>query len=435
MTDRLESMLNESFVGLERSAGEPDWSEVRRRARRLAARRLAARIGTASTIACLAVVLATPAFGLRGRLVHLFTSGEPAPARVVKGFATLDVGAPPGMATGVIAGETREVMAVPLSTGYSAVLWVAPTHSGGFCEWLSTNGRESTAGSGGCDRDRLGRFAPGLTIPGPVSGGGKILKPPVVIDGHALDDRAARVEIHFEDGAIASTPVVWVSAPINAGFFIYEVPQAHWDSGHRPSTFVLEDSSGHELAMLNDFPFGSPVDAMSRFDPQTGTPALAVAAERRQLIAFTSERGTREALWVAPRRGGGQCHWLTSDGHPGRFYGCPPPSAEPLPAKQLAMGLLGGGAPVLVEGQVGSEVASVELHYQDGAVDRLQPVEGFVLSEIGSQHWPPGHRLDQVIGLNATGRQLAEQPVDVRAVGTYPCDKPVHLGAGERGCP
>ena len=85
-------------------------------------------------------------------------------------------------------------------------------------------------------------------IPGPISRDGTILKPPVVINGHTLISEAAKVEIRYQDGEIAESPVVWVSPPIDAGFFIYEVPERHWRAGHRPSIIVLEDAEGRELA-------------------------------------------------------------------------------------------------------------------------------------------------------------------------------------------
>ena len=68
-----------------------------------------------------------------------FSGGEPAPAPVTKDFSQIDVAAPPGMATGVIVGEARDVLEVPLSTGKTAVVWVAPTRSGGFCRFVSEN--------------------------------------------------------------------------------------------------------------------------------------------------------------------------------------------------------------------------------------------------------------------------------------------------------
>jgi hypothetical protein len=191
-------------------------------------------LGIALAIAFGTVLLATPAFGLRGQIFHLF--GEEKPAPVGKDLAGMDVGAPPGMAPNVIAGETREVMEVLLSTGKKWVIWVAPTRAGGFCM------------PSGCDRDRSLPFAPGLTIPGPISPSGEILAPPVIFQGDTLIHGASAVEIQFEDGESARAHVVWVSAPIDAGFFVYELPEAHWKAGHRPVALVLEDVNGNVLA-------------------------------------------------------------------------------------------------------------------------------------------------------------------------------------------
>jgi hypothetical protein len=236
MTDRLEQLLAARFGELQASTGEPDWADVRRKAHRVAARKRGLRLGTGLAAALVAVLAATPAFGLQGQIVQLFSGGEPAPAPVVESFGQMDVGAPPGMAPGVIAGEARKAMEVPLSTGKTWILWVAPTRSGGFCTQF------------GCDRDRQLPFAPGMTIPGSISPQGKILEPPVIFDGDTLIHGATTVKVLFEDGSSATTPVVWVSEPIDAGFFVYEVPQANWQAGHRPTAIVLEDADGKELA-------------------------------------------------------------------------------------------------------------------------------------------------------------------------------------------
>ena len=425
MTDDLQALFAARLAALERSAGPSDWSDVRRKAGRLAARRLALRLGSGAAVALLAVVAATPALGLRGHLVHLFTSGKPAPTRVIEDFAQLDIAAPAGMAPGVIADEAREVMEVPLSTGENAVMIAAPTRSGGFCLELSTNG-PARGGGGGCDRDRLGRFSPGLSIP-EMSPDGAIERAPVVIDGSTLVASAAKVAIVYQDGQVGNAPVVWVSKPIDAGFFVYEVPRQHWAAGHRPVRLVLEDDDGHELAR-KDLPWPSPPVQ------QDGVPTDAIASQRRELMAITSEQGTREALWVAPSRTGGVCHWLTTDGRAGRSAGCSAGGAA-TPADELAVGLLSGAAPILFDGEVGAHVATVELRYQDGDVQRVQPVEGFVLAEVPSRHWPKGHRLDAIVALDASGRAIARQPFDTETPGTYPCTKPVELGHGVAACP
>ena len=251
----LEEVLTARLGELEGAAGTPDWTDVRRRAGRRRARSRAARFASAGAVGLLAILAATPAFGLRSQIAELFGSGEPAPPPVVKDFGQIDVATPPGMATGVIAGEARDVLEVPLSTGKNAVVWVAPTRSGGFCVFTSTEGRGSMGG-GGCDRDREGQFAPGRSIPGPISPEGVIEAPPVIFDGDTLIHGATRVEIRYEDGDSATAPVTWVSAPIDAGFFVYEVPQAHWGAGHRPTMLVLEDQQGNELARSTEVTVG-----------------------------------------------------------------------------------------------------------------------------------------------------------------------------------
>jgi hypothetical protein len=234
--DSFAEMLSARLDPLEALDSNPDWDDVQNRRRRLVVRRRALRGGLSITVAFVAVASAVPAFGLRSQLTRLFTESTPAPPPVVKHFSEMDVGAPPGMAPNVIAGEARAVMDVRLSTGKRWVLWVAPTQHGGFCMQI------------GCDRDRSLPFAPGLVIPGPISASGEILEPPVVFEGHTLIQGAATVEVRFEDGENASTPVVWVSQPIDAGFFVYELPPSHWTSGHRPVALVLEDADGNELA-------------------------------------------------------------------------------------------------------------------------------------------------------------------------------------------
>jgi hypothetical protein len=422
--DVFEPMLDAGRRELEASSREPDWDGVRRAARRLTRRREAARAGMCVVAAALAVTVATPAFGLRGELVQLFSSGEPAPAPVVKGFAELDVAAPHGMATGVVAEETREVMRVRLSTGKVAVLWVAPTHSGGFCMTLSS-------GAGGCDRDRLGRFSPALSIPGPISPEGVILQAPVLFSGHTFVCGAARLKVRFEDGRVGQTQVLWVSKPIDAGFFIYEVPKAQWEPGHRPAAFVLEGAGGEILLQQDARGFFSMPPST---DPSTGVPSEAITSDAHAVLAITTEHGTREALWVAPRRGGGRCHWLTSNGVPVRTTGCHTAARSPAPTS-IGGGLLSGSAPILFVAEVGTDVAKVELQFQDGTVELVRPSEGFVLLEIEARHWQQGHRLKSVLARDSRGQEISRVRFDPEMPGTYPCEKPVDVGGGETACP
>jgi hypothetical protein len=229
MTEAID-LLEERLRALANLNDDSDWGAVRR------ARRRPLRLAVAGGALLLAGVVAVgAALGLY-RDVLPFGSLQPAPAPVVRSFSGFDVAAPAGMAPGVIASETRKVVELRLSTGKNWILWVAPTRSGGFCM------------PHGCDRDRSLPFAPGLAVPGPVSPTGEILVPPVIFEGDTLIQGASTLRVEFEDGTSARTPLVWVSAPIDAGFFVYEVPRAHWEAGHRPVALVLEDAEGKVLA-------------------------------------------------------------------------------------------------------------------------------------------------------------------------------------------
>jgi hypothetical protein len=82
---------------------------------------------------------------------------------------------------------------------------------------------------------------------GSVSEQGVITGGPVSVAGSTTIEGAADAEVRFEDGTSATIPVVWLSAPINAGLFGYEVPRSHWAIGHRPTLVVLHDGEGNEL--------------------------------------------------------------------------------------------------------------------------------------------------------------------------------------------
>lgn len=223
--------LRERFLLLANPVDDSDWLEVRRRAR-VGKRRRPLWISIAAVIAGTAVLLATPAFGLRGRIVQLFEEGEPAPEPVVLDFASIDVGAPRGMAPGVLSGEARHVADFELSNGRPMTLWVAPTRAGGFCMvW-----EEST---GGCLPEGGPRISPSI-----------VDAPPVRIEGSVRAEPGSALQLEFQDGEVLGLPVVWVSPPIDAGFFLYEVPPPRREDGRLPWALVLRDSDGGVVARL-----------------------------------------------------------------------------------------------------------------------------------------------------------------------------------------
>ena len=222
--------LRERFADLRHPPDDSDWLEVVRLA---PPARRRTRLVLASAVAA-AVVAAAPAFGLGGELFRFFQSGEPAPPRIQRSFAHLDAGAPPAFRTGVVAKETRKIV---LPNGVA--LWIAPTSKGGFCIFPQ-------GGGGQCDAARALTFWPTFSIGGRLTQQGIVEGGPLLVSGSTTLRDAARVEVRFEDGGSVTVPVVWISAPIDAGVFGYEVPKSHWRVGKRP-ILVLRDGNGNEL--------------------------------------------------------------------------------------------------------------------------------------------------------------------------------------------
>ena len=215
--------------------GSPaDWANVVRRAGLAHAH--TRHIPRRSVLALAAAVvvglaIAVPAFGLPQTVIDWF-SASPAPSSAQESFRSLDIGAPAGMAPGV-SGAARSVIESQVD-GHDVHLWVAPTASGGFCLELEGYG-------GGCDRDRQLPIAPTIAE--------HTLQTPVVVFGDVLSSEVDHVELRFPSGQSYSIPVTYVSAPINASFFVYQLPYASTDPHPRgPGTFEAVRSDGSVIA-------------------------------------------------------------------------------------------------------------------------------------------------------------------------------------------
>src|SRR4051794_34063940 len=71
---------------------------------------------------------------------------------------------------------------------------------------------------------------------------------PVVIGG-AVRTPASRVIVRFEDGKSLDLPLVTVTRPINATFFLYDVPPSQWTRGKRPRSVIAYGSNGRVLGV------------------------------------------------------------------------------------------------------------------------------------------------------------------------------------------
>jgi hypothetical protein len=415
-----ESLLAERFSALAIPDGG-DWLDVRRRARRMQRRRAA--LVLAAAIAAIAV--AAPALGFHRVIVDWFQA-EPASGRTQLDFLRLGVLAPPGMDPGVIPNSARKVMTVKYK-GRPHVLAVAPTKSGGFC-WIWTDltgscvqDRNEVRPEGNDPRDR-NPFALGAGFMADEEGTVSL------VDGRLLDDRIEHLTLQYEDGQSADIPFAWVSPPIDAGFYFFEVPEERQVQGRRAHALVATDGAGEVVArMIFPIPRSEDIDRSVRLPDGLvmQLPANALVDKARRLIELRTENGAVLIAWLVPRAGDPPCYvW-------GGGRNCTPEGFEAHPLGAVIQ----GGPRMLVAGQVRSDVATYELRYEDGDVERVEPVESFVLHEIPSRHYARGHRLERIRALDRNGAVLAGQALRTNAFGVYPCEKPVDVGHGVTACP
>lgn len=389
-----------------------DWNEVRRRARRARRRRRASVL--LALVGAVAVVVAS-AYAFGHPIVDFGTAPK-GPPKVVDDFGSLEVGAPAGMAPGVLPEEARRITAVRVD-GKEHVLWVAPTKQGGFCEAWSQF-------VGGCRADRHDQFAKHIDISGNQD----------VFAGSFFQESGSRLELEYADGTTAEIPFVWVTAPIDAGFYLYRVPDAHRIDGHRPKTIRLFDDGGKVVAE-DPVPFQqvTPLGFVTRSlpgYPRLSVPADALWDQREQLFDLRADDNAHLGLWVAPERGGGTCFWFNQG------LGCTHGNSRAVPPPHaLSLGFSGAATHVTLDGTVGRDVAKVEARFEDGDRAELTPKRGYLLWPVPSRHYPVGTRLVELVGFDAQGRQIASRKMPSDARGLYPCTKPKDYGYGVSMCP
>jgi hypothetical protein len=313
-----------------------------------------------------------------------------------------------------VVGEAAEVAHVETPIG-DAIVWQAPSRFDTTCTWLELAGRFYYL-----DVCRL----PGYP---PLRWTGQLVRHGNLVLFYAADiPSGGSVRLDFADGHHVRI------RPDRDGFVLYRVARPAFLKSGQPWSYTVVAANGKRLLRsdLSLPPLTSQVYAERTVRLPDGQFASlsrkAIVAKARKLIDFRVEQGTRVTAWVIPMRGGGRCYVYPSGG------GCALPGNHDSP---LGAQIHGGAAFVLLAGAVREDVATYELRYEDGAVERLHPVEGFIMHEIPSSHYARGHRLELVIARARDGHELARQAQPARATGVYPCEKPVDIGHGVRACP
>lgn len=414
MTDRdplLANALDSLVPSFEDAA--PDWADALRRGRRSRGQRLG--LAALAVVPILVGLLVAPAFGL-GRGVLPFFGAEKAPQPVVLDFASMSTGAPPGMDPGVIASETRKV-GVWNFGGKAHTLWVAPTRAGGFCDlW--------TDGGGGCDRegtvpvDAVGTMAPMRVPPGEDTQARLENGIPIWVAGYVRTKYANGAEIHFEDGTVVRPELTWVSEPIGAGFFAYDIPAFHRVVGHRAVSVVAVDADGERVA--TDFlGVGGLRDRL----------ADAVIAERHAEVELETAHGTAR-LYTAPTRYDGHCAFVEFEGKQIAIYPCLP---NGYPFENLALQIIPTPDNVLIAGALPEKAATVELGFADGDSVTLHP-HGYVLYELPPRHLVPRGMLARIVERDASGKPVGPPSPPLGLPDEQPCYRPLPLPPGTQ-CP
>lgn len=388
-----------------------DWNDVRRRSRRSVRRRRGGEVAAALVAAAIAVA---SAYAL-GHPVVDFGKAERGSLKQINEFGSMQVGAPRGMAPGVLPREARRITAVRID-GKVHVLYVAPTKQGGFCADWSDFG-------GGCRANRHDRFAAKLDAGGAIGPHGL-----TVLQGSFFQSGGDRLTMSFKGGRTADVPFTWVTAPIDAGFYLYRVPDAHRHAATRPVSLALYDRDGNLLdrePIISGGPLVGPVVHVKGFPPLM-LPRGGIWAQAKQLFDLRAPNGARVGLWAMPKRGGGEC-FVTNTGS-----GCGSPASRTVGAPLIQLGFNGPRLCCTVAPRIGR----IEARFQDGARVSLYPKEGYLVWPIPSERYALGHRLVALVGYDAAGRVIAHGrvPKPVDQGGIYPCTKPKNLGYGVKRC-
>ncbi|MCW2977262.1 MAG: hypothetical protein JWM06_2543 [Actinomycetia bacterium] len=408
-----------------------DWADVIRRAQvgttsspgreREPARR---RLYLAIAAALVVIAVAAPALAFRAEIVDFLTATH-APKNIVVYFARLEVeqSMPPGVGPGLFPARARRVTSLRVGDKTS-VLYVAPTKRGGFCAIWGSNGAPHCVTA----RNHKGSYG------SPANVGWSAMYPSLGVDtveGEVFVPDAT-VKLLYADGAATVIPYVWVTAPIDAGFFFYEIPTSRRLGAVRPvALIVVRDGKTLARQAIEDVHTTTRlIDRQDRWGHSIQTTPEEVWSKRRLVFSFNLSDGTLVELWVMPSRQGRSRRCFAGT----YVTGCEPAVLRGSTV-QLSVGGTGQHAGALLRGEVARSVARVELRYEDGARQVVTPKDGWVLLQIGSRHSRPGHRLVRAIGFDRTGHAVGGSSFNPATPDVYPCLRLKNYGYGVMRCP
>lgn len=329
----------------------------------------------------LALVVAAVVAGTAYGVVRELVIGDPAPEEVEQALVRFGHEAeliPYPRPEDPRVADAR-VAAVLESSAGPAYLFSVPTAST-LCGWIWIEGQRGYQGrpdlSGACGTPRETFF--GLSRQ-PVDGG--LVR---LLAGRA-GDGVARVSVRFAERT--------ADVPLRGRWFFAELSE-------EPAALLTYDAAGR-LADQHE---------ISRALPQeTPAPQPKLVGDAHEVAEISARDGEAITLEVGRASDGGYCVAVRSTRRPSN-RGCFVPRPTPHEIGVSAMNF--GGAPggvLLLVGPVGSDIASLELRYEDSRVVPVPLTDGWALFEVERADYARGRRPETVIARNRSGLEIARE--------------------------
>lgn len=190
-----------------------------------------------------------------------------------------------------------------------------------------------------------------------------------------------------------------IPIPLTGRFFLSEIEGVGPDAQPR-LRFLGYDAAGRKVAEHEQPGWGSREFLLSECRDISGQkPALEILTRRtkKPIRAYAFERG------------GTRCSVLATPGGSSSGSSRPPGRREiPIGVTQIGAG---DRALVLIWGEVGREIAKLELEFDDGRVERLPLADHVTLYQVAPDDYAKGRQPVKLIGRDAAGKVIAEQPL------------------------
>jgi hypothetical protein len=363
------------------------------------------RLAVVAASLTVAAVLAASALAL-----YDFVVGDPAPedvTRLIVAEGTAERIGPVFAGNPDVLRQGAHGVAVLQSTKGRVLLWAAPTAGKAICYFVEfeelSKLRGSPQGDANCS------YRPPPTQPA------QTMPLFFVLHRATIDDTELAVIVGWTGDGVES---VSLRSPegheqelsLFENFFVAEIPadRIPEDSqGVKAFELVGTDRAGRELrpAQVTEF-IGSIWRSRGK-----------VTGPKRTLIESKDSYGRPMKLSLIPVEDGEIC--IEHKTHNGTSTACGPGLRRVEKGVRVDAGLIEVhpnlvGSIVSLQGSVGPEVAALELHHQDGHVQQLPIVEGFVLHGIPRARFEDGKRPNMLLARDVTGAEIGREKVSQR---------------------